>query len=175
MLFSEEFDIAFCNSALQWFSRPQDAISSIRKSLVRGGKMGVACPGTTKWSPFFMDVVESVSKTGVFKLMFEHWHSPWFFLPTIEDYAGFFEDAGFVTRHLSIEHETRCYTVEEAFGVYRSGAANGFTAKECFDIDISDEFVVSFNKAVKTEFERRAKDGKVELDFNRMYYTGEKT
>ncbi len=125
--------------------------------------------------PFFTEVFESITKNGVYKVMFEHWHSPRIRPHTLEACRSFFEDAGFGTSHIAVERESRCCTVDEAFDIYRSDEYHGATIKEGFDIDVSEEFIQTFNKEVKEEFSRRAKDGKVVLDLNRLYYIGEKT
>ncbi len=39
------------------------------------------------------------------------------------------------------------YSVEESFNIYVSGAANGYTGKECYDI--GDDYVAAFNNSVK--------------------------
>ncbi|MCB4792131.1 MAG: hypothetical protein LHV68_09610 [Elusimicrobia bacterium] len=57
----------------------------------------------------------------------------------------------------------------------QSGDANGFTKKEYYKVGIDDEYFIAFNEKVKNEFEKEAKNGKVGLDFNRLYYIGEKT
>lgn len=134
MDYDNEFDIAFCNSALQWFSDPDNAISAIFKSLRNNGKLGLACPATTNWSPWFDRIISNVIEEKEIRNVFSHWKNPWFHLPAMNDYSIFFEKHGFVTIHVEIDHEQTEYSEDEAFNIYLSGAANGYTGKKYYDI-----------------------------------------
>jgi trans-aconitate methyltransferase len=168
------FDRVFCNSALQWFSRPLAAVQHIHRTLRPGGQAGIACPGTAEWSPFYTRMIHSVVARPGIAGTFSRWRNPWFFLKTEDEYRRFFEDAGFTTVYLSIDHELTWFTVEEAYAVYLSGAGNGFTQPQHYDTIIPGGYIEAFNAAVKEAFEQAAVDGKVPLDFNRVYYVGEK-
>ncbi len=92
----------------------------------------------------------------------------------IDAYREMFERHGFVTVHLSIDHEVDEQTVEEAYGVYAIGAAVGYANSAYYECDITDEYVEGFNRAVREEMERISDGGRVLMDFNRLYYVGEK-
>ncbi|HEX7575897.1 MAG TPA: hypothetical protein VF360_05910, partial [Candidatus Methanoperedens sp.] len=79
-----------------------------------------------------------------------------------------------VTIHITIDHERTEYSQDQAFGIYLSGAANGYTAKEYYDIEIDEEYVTAFNDRVREEIKRRSKNGRIIVDFNRLYYIGKK-
>jgi len=158
-----EFDVAFCNSALQWFAEPEKAVRAVCRALKPGSRIGVACPGTEEWSPAFVKAIKRVSESPEIKPVFAKWKSPWFFLKSAEEYRQFFEKCGFRTEHISVDYERGEYSVDDAFGIYLSGAANGFTS-----------IGGRFNELVKEEFVREAVNGKFVLDFNRLYYVGEK-
>ncbi len=64
--------------------------------------------------------------------------------------------------------------MEEAFNIYLSGAANGYTGKKYYDIEIGDDYIAAFNDSVKEEINRQSKDGRIVVDFNRLYYIGKK-
>lgn len=167
-----EFDIAFCNSALQWFSDGPGAVRSMYDSLVPGGKLGLACPSTPDFAPWFLSVVDAVSARPEIAPTYAHRHSPWFHLPDLPAYRRMFEDAGFSTRHIELEHEVTVYTVDEAFGIYSTGAAQGFIGQAYYDVELTEEYLDAFSKAARDEMLRRAVDGKVHVDFDRMYYIG---
>lgn len=171
---NEIFDIGFCNSALQWFSDPDRAIEAIFHSLKKSGKLGLACPATPDWSPWFGRIISKVAENKEIKPVFSHWKNPWFHLPTENDYRLFFEKHGFVTIFIEIDHEQTDYSVEEAFNIYISGAANGYTGKKYYDIEIGDDYIAAFNNSVREEIKRQAKDGRIIVDFNRLYYIGKK-
>lgn len=169
------FDAAFCNSALQWFIRPEKAVKAVCRSLKRGGRMGLACPGTTAWSPFFTKVVGTVMASPEIRPLAASWRNPWFFLRSKQEYKAFFEQCGFTTVSIAIDHEVADLSVEDAYNVYLSGAGNGFTLQQYYRVPISAAYVETFNRKVKEGFAVAARDGKVSLDFNRLYYLGEKT
>ncbi len=172
--YNDEFDIAFCNSGLQWFSDPDRAVASIFNSLRILGKMGLACPATSDWSPWLDRITSKVTENKDIKNIFSHWKNPWFHLPTENDYRLFFEKHGFVTIFICIDHEQTDYSVEEAFNIYLSGAANGYIGKEYYDIEIDDYYITAFNDGVKEETKRQSRGGRIMVDFNRLYYIGRK-
>ncbi len=174
MDYSDKFDIAFCNSALMWFEEPDKAIDAIFNSLKRSGKLGVACPATSNWSPWFDRIISNVAVHKEIKPIFSHWKNPWFHLPAKDDYRLFFEKHGFTTVSIDIEHEQTDYSTDEAFNIYLSGAGNGYTGKSYYDIKIDEDYIIAFNNCVKKEMQRLSKDGKVKVDFNRLYYIGRK-
>lgn len=174
MDYNDRFDVAFCNSALQWFSDPDRAIAAVFNSLKKTGKLGLACPATSNWSPWFGRIISRVAEYREIKPTFSRWKNPWFHLPTENDYRQFFEKHGFVTIFIDIDREQTDYSVEEAFNIYLSGAANGYIGKKYYDIEIGDDYVAAFNNSVKEEINRQSRNGRILVDFNRLYYIGRK-
>jgi ubiquinone/menaquinone biosynthesis C-methylase UbiE len=172
--YKNEFDIAFCNSSLMWFVNPEKAIKGIYNALKTGGRLALACPATSDWSPWFGRIISRVTASGDIKPVFSHWKSPWFYLPSKEDYQIFFEKQGFKTEYIEIKHEITDYSIEEAYNIYLSGAGNGFTGKKYYDIEIDDGFVSSFNDHVKEEIRKESTNGRLNVEFNRLYYIGKK-
>jgi trans-aconitate methyltransferase len=170
--YTGEFSVVLCNSSLQWFHEPGRAVQGMYDALKPQGRLGVACPATAQWCELFIDVVKEVSVLPRLNPVFRHWRSPWFWLPTLEQYRDLFERSGFTTRHGEITHEHTEYSLAEAFGVYLSGAGNGFTSRTCYDIPITDEYVAEFNQRVYEALQTRAREGKVTVDFWRLYYIG---
>jgi len=62
--------------------------------------------------------------------------------------------------------------VEEAYNVYLSGAGNGFTGKKYYDIEIDDDYVSAFNDHVNQEIRKESTNGRLKVEFNRLYYIG---
>lgn len=172
--YNNEFDVVYCNSVLPWFISPPKAIRAMFNCLKKSGIMGLACPGTSNWTPFFDRIISKVVENENIKPIFSHWKDPWFRLPTKDDYESFFEEHGFSTVSINVEYEHTYYPIEDAFNIYLSAVANGYTIKKYYDIDIDDEYVNEFNNVVKEEIKRQSKDGKINVDFNRLYYIGEK-
>jgi len=174
MDYNNEFDIAFCNSALPWFRDPAKAIKAVFKSLKKSGRLGLACPGTSDWAPWNEKIISKVVQNEKIKPIFSHWRDALFRLPTKNDYKLFFERQGFSTVLIEVEYEQTYYSTEDAFNIYLSSTANGYTGREYYDIDIDDDYITSFNNGVKEEIERQSKDGKIKVDFIRLYYIGKK-
>jgi len=170
--YKNEFDIAFCNSSLMWFVNPEKAIKGISNSLKIGGRLVLACPATYDWSPWFGRIISRVSAFDDIRTVFSHWKNPWFLLPTKNGYETFFEKQGFKKDYIDIRHEITDYSIEEAYNIYLYGAGNGFTGKKYYDIEISDDFVSSFNDRVKKEISKESKNGRLNVEFNRLYYIG---
>jgi trans-aconitate methyltransferase len=174
LAFDAVFDVVFCNSALQWFQDPEKVLAGIWAALRPGGRLGLACPGTLAWTPFFLDVLKDVAADPGLSPLWRHWQSPWFILPTVEDYRTFFENPGFLTRHLEVAYECTDYSLEQAWAVYLSGAANGFIDPKNYSVPIDAAYLDAFQACMRAGFERRAENGRVRLDFNRLYYVGMK-
>ena len=172
--FVSEFDIVYCNSTMQWFRDAGRAIEAMHRALKPGGKLGLACPSTPEFAPWFNDIVSVVGELPEIAPTFAHWQKPWFHLPGLEDYREFFEDRGFTTLLIELPHEVHLHTVDEAFGIYSTGAAQGYIGRDYYDIPLSDEFLAAFSAAVRQEMESRATGGMVSVDFNRLYYIGRK-
>ncbi|MHB8896309.1 MAG: methyltransferase domain-containing protein [Candidatus Geothermincolia bacterium] len=172
--FEGEFDVVFCNSALQWFADGRCAVGRMYAALEPGGRLGLACPSTPDFAPWFNRIVETVSRRPEIAPTYAHRRSPWFHLPDLPAYRAFFEEIGFHTRHAELEHEVTEYTLEQAFGIYSTGAAQGFIGRDYYDVELTDEYLAAFSGAVRDEMVKRSVGGMVEVDFNRLYYIGNK-
>ena len=172
--YQDEFDVVFCSSTLQWFSNAADAVGAMYRALKPGGRLGLACPSTPEFATWFSDIVRKVGALPGIRETFAHWKPPWFHLPDRDAYRAFFEGQGFTTAYIELDHEVSRHSVDEAFGIYSTGAAQGFIGRAYYDVDLTDEYLESFSKAVRMEMESRAAEGVVEVDFNRLYYIGHK-
>ena len=172
--YDNEFEIVFCNSTFPWFKDPTKAVRVMFNSLKKSGRIGISCPVTLNWAPCFDRLISKVVENENIRPTFSHWKSPWIFLPTKNDYKYFFEKQGFSTLLLNVEYEQTYYPTEDAYNIYLSSIANGYTIKQYYDIDIDNYYIEEFNNLVKKEIEIQSKDGKINVDFNRMYYIGKK-
>jgi hypothetical protein len=132
----------------------------------------VGCPATYEFAPWFRRIVMAAVRRPELGKVFQHWRSPWFQLPALPDYRAFFEESGFETSFLQLDHEVDPFSVDEAYGIYITGAAQGFAGKQYYDIEVDDNYMEAFARAVRDEMENSAVNGMVEVDFNRMYYVG---
>lgn len=168
--YREEFDVIFCNSALQWFNPPQKSLQGCYKALKKGGRMGIQAPATHMYCPNFIQTFNSLKTHAQLKPMVESFTSPWFFLDTADEYAEIFEAEGFTVSSANIVHMKSKHTIDEAFGVFCSGAANGYLDEACYRLPLYPEFKQDFLTGVKQALKDQAdSDGIVELEFNRIY------
>ena len=172
--YQNEFDVVFCNSTFQWFKNTEPATQAMYKALKTGGRIGIACPGTRQWSPLFLKIIPVVTQRPELAPIFKHWQSPWVFLPEQKAYQDFFEKQGFKTIYIKVDYEKTKYSTEDAYNIYLSGAANGFTNKSFYSIPITDEYIELFNRSVKAEIIKNSQAGRIYVDFNRFYYLGVK-
>lgn len=170
--YREEFDAVFCNSSFQWFAQPAKAVAAMRAALRPGGRLGISCPATEVWSTCFKGVAEEAGAHPDLKATFAHWRSPWFYLPEAPAYQALFEAQGLKTIQCRIEREERVFDLEQALAVFASGAAQGYTGATFYDVPIDEAYVSRFNACARQAMERRAKDGQVLVDFQRLYYVG---
>jgi len=169
-----EFEVVYCNSALQWFADGAHAAVVMTRALGEGGRLAVGCPATRQFAPWFIRLVEAAARRPDIGPTFSHWRNPWFQLPSLEDYVSMFEGAGLATVSASIDHEVTEYSVDDAYGIYVAGAARGFAGRDFYDVPLADDFVTRFNEAVRDEMGKDSSGGKVTVDFNRLYYIGRK-
>ena len=134
--YQEKFDVVFCNSSFQWFTRPGKAVAAMCAALRSGGKIGVSCPATENWSTCFKSVAAEAGANADLSATFARWKSPWFWLPDERSYQNLFESHGFSTIRCRIEVEEKQYDTDQALAVFASGAAQGFTGKEFYDVPI---------------------------------------
>ncbi|MGP8201397.1 MAG: class I SAM-dependent methyltransferase [Limisphaerales bacterium] len=173
--YTEEFDVVFCNSFFQWFTQPGKAVAAMRAALRSDGRIGVSCPATENWSTCFKSVAEEAGANPDLSATFARWKSPWFWLPDERSYRKLFESHGFKTIRGRIEMEQKEYDTDQAVAVFASGAAQGYTGKEFYDVPMDDDYIRRFNDCIRLAMEKRAHDGKVIVDFRRLYYVGIKT
>ena len=170
--YKEDLDVVFCNSALQWFNPPARAVDAMWAGLRPGGRIGVACPATDNWSICFKAVAAEAGAHADTSAAFARCKPAWVYLPDEQSYQRLFEAAGLETNICRIELEEHHYATEQAIAVFASGAAQGFTTKEFYDVPIDDDYVRRFNQYARSAIERRAINGKVMVDFRRLYYVG---
>lgn len=172
--YRDEFDVVFCNSALQWFSDAPAACRAMFEALAVPGRAGVACPSTPDFSPAFNMLARAAGSRLDLAPTFSRWRPPWFHLQDLPAYRAFFEGCGFTTSYMEMAHEVSSLEVMDAFEIWRTGAARGFLSAEYYDVEPPEDYGRRFNAAVLQELEGRARAGRVDIDFNRLYYVGTK-
>jgi len=173
--FHEEFDVIFCNSAFQWFKPPGRILKKCFQALKKNGKIGIQAPAKHTYSPNFIKAVEQVHLDSRTKNIFAHFHSPWFFLETSDEYKSLFEASGFIVHHSQIDKVMSFHTPEETYKIFDSGASAGYLNQNYYEVQLTEEYISAFQQIIKEAFKRQAnKEGKVELIFYRIYLVAEK-
>jgi trans-aconitate methyltransferase len=120
------FDAVTCNSALQWFRDPGEALRRMARALRPGGRLALQAPATARYVPAFVDAMAEVARHPDTAAAFAGWRSPWIFLGTAEEYAALAERAGFHVRHAAIEPQVIRTDAAGVMTVFESAAAAGY-------------------------------------------------
>ncbi len=172
----DQFDVIFCNSAFQWFRNPSLAISNCYSALSPGGRMAMQAPARNDYCPNFVLAVCSLREHPDTQETFAHFHSPWFFLETAEEYADIFAKAGFSVVSSAIETVRQRSTPTRAFEMFEmfeSGAAAGYLNPDCYNVMLPSKYISIARGLIERQFESQAAhDGDVELTFHRIYLLG---
>ena len=166
----QEFDCIFCNSARQWFSDPDLALTACKRALRPGGRIGVQAPARHDYCPNFLKGIDAVACHPDTAATFAQFRSPWFFLETSDAYANVFRHAGFVVPFARIEATSARYTPDQMLKVFESGAAAGYLNANCYGGEVPAGYVQSFRRVLAEAFRAQAgADGQVDLVFHRIY------
>lgn len=168
--YNKEFDIIFCNSAMQWFKDIDKVLDNFYTALKAGGKVGIQAPAKNIYSPNFIKAVGKVRKDKRTKDVFAKFQKPWFFYDSPEEYRRGFERHKFKVDYCNINNLKSLHSPEEVFKIFSSGASAGYLNSDYYPVPITDDYINSFNSIVMQEFvDQSNKDGLVELEFNRIY------
>ena len=170
-----EFDVIFCNSAFQWFRNERQALESCYRALRTGGRMAIQAPGSAEYCPNFLAALEQVDGDSETSAWFAHFHSPWLFLDSAEEYKALFESVGFQVPFSRIDVTHTRNTPTEVMSVFDSGAAAGYLDPANYDVELPSDYPDAFRRVLSSAFGSQAgRNGYVDLFFNRIYLVAEK-
>jgi len=173
--FTDKFDVVYCNSAFQWFSNPEKVLKQCFTALKAGGRIGIQAPATSMYCPNFVTAIEKVRMYPSTKATFIFFKNPWMFLESEEEYRKLFERCGFEVVKCKIIEESTRYTIDQVFGIFQSGAENGYLNQSFYTVPLTDEYVETFRILIKKGFKEQADEsGFVDLKFNRIYLVAKK-
>ncbi|MGE5415746.1 MAG: class I SAM-dependent methyltransferase [Acidobacteriota bacterium] len=173
--FSDCFDVIFCNSAFQWFQSPERAVRECYTALKAGGRMAIQAPATANYCPTFLAAIDKVSHDPATSDTFKCWQNPWVFLNSDDDYSKLFTDAGFKVVYSRLHTEYNHFSAEQVFGVFRSGAENGYLNQEFYSVPLTAEYIENFRRLVREAIQELTDaNGMVMLEFTRIYLIAEK-
>ena len=173
--FASAFDVIYCNSAFQWFSHPEKVLKHCFTALKADGRMGIQAPATSLYCPHFVSAVEKVRTDPATSATFGFFKNPWMFLESEDEYRKLFERCGFEVVKCTLIEESARYTIDQVYGIYQSGAENGYLNQAFYPVPLTDEYVKTFRSIVKKSFQEQADaSGMVDLKFNRIYLVAKK-
>ena len=168
--YQNEFDVIFCNSALQWFVNPPKALKACHNSLKINGRMAIQAPAKDNYCPNFLRAIDEVKNHKATQEVFKHFAQPWFFRNNAREYTELFENAGFKVKKSTIDEVATYHTIEEAYKIFESGAAAGYLNQDYYSTKLSQEYIDAFRNIVRDSFEKQADNKKqVKLIFYRIY------
>ncbi|MCL6106541.1 MAG: class I SAM-dependent methyltransferase, partial [Actinobacteria bacterium] len=87
-----------------------------------------------------------------------------------KEYSELFDGDDFKVESSAIEATTSNYTVDEAFGIFESGAAAGYLNQDYYTSGLSQEYIEAFKNILrKSLIEQSDEQGNVPLIFYRIY------
>ena len=173
--FTSTFDVIYCNSAFQWFSHPEKVLQHCFTALKADGRIGIQAPATSMYCPNFVSAVEKVRTDPATRATFGFFKNPWMFLENEDEYRNLFVSCGFDVVKCTITEESARYTIDQVYGIYQSGAENGYLNQSFYSVPLTDEYVETFRSLIKKVFKEQADEsGMVDLKFNRIYLVAKK-
>ncbi len=167
MDFTERFDLAFSNSALQWVTEQRRATGLIYRSLRKGGRIAFQLPAKDFCREFFEYSRNAIALLG-FERFFLTWEAPWY-LPEKEQYEIVLKDAGFQYVRVSYrDYRIVFASVNEVLDWWSSAGLRPYLAALP---ESEQEF---FKYAVAMNFEKNRTERGIEFDFRRLFAFAEK-
>jgi ubiquinone/menaquinone biosynthesis C-methylase UbiE len=165
-----QFDAIFCNSAFQWFTDSAKALANCYAALRPGGRMVMQAPAGRDYCPEFIHAVGTLADDPRTAETWSHFHTPWTFYETAEEYERLFTDAGFALVGGEIEELREHCTPNRALDMFESGAAAGYLSPDCYDVPLPEGYLDAARELVLADL--RAKAGRkrrLEVVFSRIY------
>jgi len=97
LTFEDQFEAVFTNAALHWVKEAALVIEGVKKALVPGGRFVGEMGGAGNVARVAQGVGRVMESRGL--ALADYW--PWYF-PTVADYGGHLEVAGFSVRHIEL-------------------------------------------------------------------------
>ncbi|VBB68933.1 Trans-aconitate 2-methyltransferase [invertebrate metagenome] len=168
--FDRNFNVIFCNSALQWFSSPGRVVDGCHRALRRGGWLGAQAPATRQWCSLVRDIMIAAATDSRTRDDFGSFRDPMFFMATVGEYVALLNGTGFDVHDAWIELETTRHTPTEALNLLRSMAGAALFNVACYERDVGDTFLANLNAVVRdTILAGIGEDGMIEVNVHRLY------
>lgn len=165
-----EFSAIFSNSAFQWFTDVPRALANCFAALRPGGRMVMQAPARREYCANFIHAVSTLTDDPRTAETWSHFHTPWTFYESAEDYERLFLDAGFTLAGAEIEQLVEHCTPSRALDIFESGAAAGYLNPSCYDVPLTDGYLDAARELVLADFRLQAgKRKELAVVFSRVY------
>lgn len=167
MVFDEEFDLVFSNSAFQWIKEQEDVIARSYKALRPRGRIAVQMPAKDYCWTMTENIQSAIAALGLDK-KFNRMESPWRF-PLKEEMHGFLKDAGF--GNINIFYRDYVLLFESINDVLGWGVSAGLRP---FLAPLSKKKQERFKYSFAIGFENYRTERGIEFNFRRIFAFAEK-
>ena len=167
MDFTEQFDLIFSNSALQWINDQEDVLGLAHKALKEGGRIAFQLPSRDFCREFFDYAERAIALLG-YEDYFRNWQPPWY-LPLKEEYKQLLEDAGF--RRINVYYKNYRIVFDYLEEVLAWWASAGLRPYLEMLAPREQEY---FKYAIAMCYENNRTDRGIEFDFRRLFAFAEK-
>ena len=168
--FDRNFNVIFCNSALQWFSRPGRVVDGCYRALRRGGWLGAQAPATPQWCSLVRDVMAAAATDVRTKDDFQSFRDPMFLMATVGEYVALLSGPGFDVHDAWIERETTRHTPQDSLNLLRAMAGAALFNRACYRRAVSNTFFTHLNAVIHdTILAGSGEDGLIEMNVHRLY------
>ena len=167
MDFTNRFDLAFSNSALQWIKEQQEVMKIVYRSLKNRGRIAFQFPAKNFCREFF-DYTENAITTCGYEKFFIGWESPWYF-PTREEYETMLTDSGFNNINVFYKDYRLVFdSINEILEWWVSAGLRPY-------LELLDEKAKEYFKyAFAMSFENNRTEMGIEFNFRRLFAFAEK-
>lgn len=167
MKFTDEFDLVFSNSALQWVKEQKQALELTYRSLKKGGRVAFQMPAKNFCREFFAYVERAIDSLG-YERFYYGWQSPWYF-STKEEYKEMLVRAGFQSiRVFYRDYRLTFPGVSEVVNWWSSAGLRPYLAA------LPEGAQEHFKDAFAEGFENNRTDKGVEFNFRRLFAFADK-
>jgi len=165
--FTDQFDLAFSNSAMQWVKDQPRAMNRTYQALKKGGRIAFQFPAKNFCGEFFDSVDFAVSTLG-YERFYSRWRSPWQF-PTCDEYRSLLFKTGFSSVDVyDKEYHLGFTDMDDVVSWWSSAGLRPYLAA----LPVNGEHY--FKEAFAQGFEKSRTEQGIEFKFRRLFALAKK-
>ncbi|MBF0592153.1 MAG: methyltransferase domain-containing protein [Nitrospirae bacterium] len=165
--FTDTFDLAFSNSAMQWVKAQGQALNRIYLALKPGGRIAFQMP-PKNFCKEFLDYTAETVEQPEFEKYFRNWELPWYFTLQ-QEYEAMLMDTGFKKVDVSCrEYRYVFSSISEVIDWWVSAGLRPFLA------ELPEGEQEGFKHSFAVKFERNKSANGIEFGFRRLFAFAER-